>query len=63
MASTYAVDTHASLSSPPRSPTIVGSAVPSTVASSEDMSPASISPPNTSSRFRRLICADVHDEV
>lgn len=59
VASTYAVDTQSSRSSPPRSPTIIGSALPSTVASSEDMSPASMSPPNTSFRCRPVIGAVV----
>ncbi|GAA4227261.1 hypothetical protein GCM10022254_14520 [Actinomadura meridiana] len=52
VASTYAVDTQASRSSPPRSPTIVGSAVPRTVASNEDIRPPSISPPKTTTRCR-----------
>ena len=55
VASTYAVETQASPSGPPRSPTIAGRAVPSTVASRDDMRPASISPPNTTSRCRWVI--------
>ncbi len=55
-ASRYAVTTHASCEIPPRSPTIVGSAVDTIVESSDASSITSISAPNTGPMLRVFAC-------